>query len=365
MDKRKHIAGTVIIGGLMLILAAMNIFVESGEISKSEKRKLAAMPEFTLKTLVNGSFMQGFENYAMDHFLGREWFRTLKAGTQYYLMGIRDVHGIYLEDGSGIKILFPLNEKSLAHTQSRFQYLYDNYLKEKADRVYFAMVPDKGYYATSGRPGLDYATMENYFKYTMAYADWIDLTTTLDQDAYYRTDPHWKQEALVHTARHLITSMGGKTHILKDHRLENAKAAWMGAYGGQSGLPIQPDGLNYITSSVLEQAKVTDVYGDDLGGLYNMEKKDGMDPYEMFLSGSQPYIRIENKEGPKDRHLIVFRDSFGSSLVPLLTEAYSTITLIDIRYVNSRILGNYLDAEGADVLFLYSTLVLNDGFSLK
>lgn len=71
-------------------------------------------------------------------------------------------------------------------------------------------------------------------------------------------------------------------------------------------------------------------------------------------------LTIENPAAPNGQDLIVFRDSFGSSLIPLLAEGFHTITVIDTRYIQPSLLGNYVDFEGKDVLFLYST-----GFSIR
>ncbi|MBQ7871482.1 MAG: hypothetical protein IJ357_05025, partial [Oscillospiraceae bacterium] len=65
------------------------------------------------------------------------------------------------------------------------------------------------------------------------------------------------------------------------------------------------------------------------------------------------------------RHLILFRDSFGSSLAPLLLDSYGKITLVDLRYVSSALLDGLVDFTDADVLFLYSTTLLNSGSILK
>ena len=62
---------------------------------------------------------------------------------------------------------------------------------------------------------------------------------------------------------------------------------------------------------------------------------------------------------------MVFRDSFGSSLVPLLVQDYRSVTVVDIRYINSGILNNYLRFTNQDVLFLYSSLVLNSSSGLQ
>lgn len=90
------------------------------------------------------------------------------------------------------------------------------------------------------------------------------------------------------------------------------------------------------------------------GAVYDMEKGAGNDPYELFLSGSISLLSIENPNAETDRELIVFRDSFGSSLAPLLAEGYAKITLADIRYLPSSQMGKLLDFTDADVLLLYS-----------
>ena len=61
----------------------------------------------------------------------------------------------------------------------------------------------------------------------------------------------------------------------------------------------------------------------------------------------------------------MFRDSFGSSLAPLLASGYRTITLVDLRYITSAELGKYLEVTDQDVLFLYSTLLLNNSMAMR
>ena len=77
------------------------------------------------------------------------------------------------------------------------------------------------------------------------------------------------------------------------------------------------------------------------------------------------YITIENPNATTGKELIIFRDSFGSSLAPLLVEGYEKITLVDIRYLRSDMLSKFITFENQDVLFLYSTLVLNNSETLK
>ena len=102
-----------------------------------------------------------------------------------------------------------------------------------------------------------------------------------------------------------------------------------------------------------------------MGSIYNMEKKSGKDPYEIFLSGPRSLITIENPNCKSDKELVIFRDSFGSSIAPLLSEGYAKITLVDIRYLPVERIGNYINFKDQDVLFLYSTSVLNHSETSK
>ena len=104
--------------------------------------------------------------------------------------------------------------------------------------------------------------------------------------------------------------------------------------------------------------------GEDTG-VYEVEELEGKDPYNVFLGGADALLTITNPGAKSGRELILFRDSFGSSLAPLLVQDYQTVTLVDLRYVSSQILDQYIDFHGQDVLFLYSPSVYNSSAMLK
>ena len=54
-----------------------------------------------------------------------------------------------------------------------------------------------------------------------------------------------------------------------------------------------------------------------------------------------------------------------AGLVPLLVEGYGRVILVDLRYMPGSSLQDYVDISGADALFLYSTLVLNNSTLLR
>ena len=152
-----------------------------------------------------------------------------------------------------------------------------------------------------------------------------------------------------------------------EYTVRTLDTPFYGVYKGQSALPLEPDTLRYLTNDVLEGCIVTsyDTGAAKPAQLYDLEAARGRDPYEMFLCGANALLTIENPSAETDRQLYVFRDSFGSSIIPLLCEGYSKITVIDIRYVRSDMLGALVDFTGGDVLFLYSTAILNSSTALR
>ena len=105
---------------------------------------------------------------------------------------------------------------------------------------------------------------------------------------------------------------------------------------------------------------------DSQHGLYDVDAAQAGTAYDLFLSGSRPLLRIESPLSATERELVVFRDSFGSSLIPLLAESYRTVTVVDIRYLAGDLLGRFVTFNGSeDVLFLYSTMVLHNSKTMK
>jgi hypothetical protein len=104
----------------------------------------------------------------------------------------------------------------------------------------------------------------------------------------------------------------------------------------------------------------------DTHSVYDFDAFTGNDPYDFFLRGAEPIVILSNLNSTTDRELILFRDSFSSSLAPLLSESYRKVTLIDLRYINFSSLENNIHFNPtSDVLFLYSSQILNNPESLR
>jgi hypothetical protein len=128
---------------------------------------------------------------------------------------------------------------------------------------------------------------------------------------------------------------------------------------------MAPDELVWMESELLKDCKVYNYETGKYGSVYDSTKLEGNDLYETFLSGPVSLLTIENPHAETDKELIIFRDSFGSSIAPLLVQGYKTVTLVDVRYISSAMLDRFIDFHGQDVLFLYSTLVLNNSNQMQ
>ena len=364
-NRRNNIVTLCLLGGCILGFGLWARFKPDDALSQSERRQLTQRPALTLSSVMDGSYMSNYEKYAPDQFPLRDSFRTVKALVSYDLLRQKDNNGVYLENGYASKLEYPMNLDSLDHAAERFQYLYEHYLKDNAGKLYLSVIPDKNAFLAQqgGYPAMDYDVFIQEVRERAPYLQYIDVTDLLSIEDYYRTDLHWRQEQIADVAQRLAQEMG--TQVGDRYREKELERPYYGVYYGYAALPLPAEQIRYLTSDVLEACTVYNYETQTTGPIYDLEKGSGKDPYELFLSGSVSLLRIDNPAADTDRELIIFRDSFGSSLAPLLAEGYKTITLVDIRYLGSPMLGRMLDFHGQDVLFLYSTGVLNHSETLK
>ena len=350
----------ILIGGASVWLFAK----EDSEISEWERRKLQQFPEITFERVMDGKFMKEFVTYMTDQFPLRDEFRRLKANVLFKIYNQKDNGGIYIQDGSASKIDASINQNSVDHFIGRIDNIYNSYLKDTDCKVYFTAVPDKNYFLAEkgGYPAMDYDELYRVLGEKLSYMTQINIKELLEADDYYTTDTHWKQEKIVDVANEIRQQMGMKP--VTDYE-EKVLGDFYGVYYGQSALPLDPDTIGYLTNDEIEGCTVHNFEKDSEGKVYDLEKYEGLDPYDIYLSGAVSLLEITNPKGDKDKELVIFRDSFGSSLSPLLLSGYSKITLVDIRYIASDMVSQFVDFDNQDVLVLYSTMMINSSLTLK
>ena len=270
---------------------------------------------------------------------------------------------IFIKNDMIFQVNKELDEFAVNNVITLINNIKTNYLK--SNKIYYSIIPDKNYYMENSYDKYDYNKLVSIFKDNLDYK-YIDIFNDLSIDSYYNTDIHWKQEKLENVTNTLLTNMG-----LNKITMPNKVNEYNNFYGGlynKIDNNLKPDKITYLSNNLLDNIKVYNMVEDKYDTVYNTSYLSNKDPYDVYMGGPTSVLVIENKNQKNGRELLLFRDSFSSSLVPLMIDSYSKITMIDLRYISSKMLGEFDTIkfnEKQDVLFLYSVPIINNSFILK
>lgn len=352
---------------VMIILTAVLVFfffifkimLPYADYSESERRKLAPKPELTVESVLSGNYGKRAEEYSKDHFPFRDLLRKLKVMTAFGVFNKSDDRGLFTEGNHIVKSEYPFKEEKVKRALNIFKGITDKYLAD-GHAAYISVIPDKNAFSSGLK--MDYDEFESYVKENSTFAEYIKISHLLNMDSYYYTDPHWKEESIIPVYEEISRAMGNRDFAEYETVLAGD---FKGAYSGQLPLSAGRDKACYVWNEMMKDYKAFNHEKNREIPLYNEDSVNGKDPYEMYLDGPSSIITIENPHVKETKELVVFRDSFGSSIGPLLAEKYSKITLVDVRYISSAFIGKFVDFENADMLFLYSSTVLNNSETLR
>lgn len=364
MNKTKNIITISLVCLLIFGFALAGLLIPDSDVSFSERRKLEQKPEFSIDAVLSGEYMEDLETWQLDQFPLRDSLRSLDAWFKHYILRRSDNNGVYLFEDGLYKAEYPIDEKQVLMAAGKIESVTAQYLSGM--NVYYSIIPDKNYfvYEASGRPAMDYAGLTELMAENVT-AEYIDIFGTLAVEDYYFTDAHWRQECIYQAAETLASAMGIE---IADYDSYEQKQLYpfYGVYLGQSSLPVEPDTIVYLENRHTAAAVVTGAEFEGTKTMYEPEQIRSLDGYNVYLSGPQAVLTIECPTAQTERELIIFRDSFGSSIAPYFAGAYSKITLIDLRYINSDMLDRFVQFnKNSDVLFLYCTSLINSGALLK
>ena len=343
---------------ILSLLFILNLVVPSKPFLNSERRAPTRMPVLSMSSLKTDDFSDDFEDFIADGFPFRDEFRAVHS---LFLLGVlrfSDKDGLYI-DSEG---LGEYKKTDAASIIKAAQVINKVALNLDGLNIYYSFIPDKSIYSNRQLPGFDAAMVTRLLSGSPGMDDYnyIDLTDTLESDSFYKTDFHWDQTKL----NGVMTALGENMNFnyYSSQYEQEFAGDFQGTYSGQFVFPDFRDYLLFLTNPILSAKKMNSLTKEiESTPIYDLERFNGVDPYDIFLSGAQPLVILENESIENGRTLYVFRDSFSSSLAPLLAGAYSTVTLIDLRYIDLRTLERYVEFKpGSDVLFIYSSIVLNN-----
>lgn len=339
---------------LLIVFPLIFLIQEDKLIDKAERRYLTQFPKFEeIK-----SFSEDFEDYTLDQFPFRYQFRQLKSIFNYYIFNKTENDNIVLQENIAIKLTPNFNYDKVITTLNKLNKIQKQYFLK--NNCYFVLIPDKSCYnITQNNINCDYLKTFNLINKN-TNMECINIFDELELNDYYKTDSHWQQ--------HLILDVSNK--ILKNMNIETKDIAYKqnivndfdGVYISQTALPLKSENITYLTNEIINNAKVYNFETNKETPVYDLDKlsdEKSLDKYDIYLSGSSALLKITNEKQTNGKSLIIFRDSFGSSITPLFIEYYTNIYLVDLRYLSSSYISKYIDIKEEDtILFMYSTTLM-------
>lgn len=348
---------------ILVLFPVVGIFLPDQEVSNSERRNLAMFPNVIENGKVNFDFFDEFNEYVVDQFPGRDFFRTVKVISQFSIFGHLENDGVFVKDGM-IYETSHLNRESLSNFAQKLNRIQDKYLDE-SNSIYYSVIPNKIHYLEDDKyPRVDYDEVVSSLKESLSEDfQFIDIADALNKEFYYATDIHWRQETLDGVVSKLLQSMN--IEAIPTSYEEHSFSDFAGSLYSKIALPVSKENLIYRTNSLLDSILVYNYEKNRMEPVYQDEYYSHVDSYDVFLGGATPLLVIDNPELENGKKLIIFRDSFASSLTPLLISSYDEITLVDLRYIGTDYLEGIVDFKDSDILFLYSDEVINNSYLLK
>ena len=340
----------------------LGIIIPDREISFSERRKLAQRPDINISDIVSGSYMDRLNDYLLDQIVFRDNYMDIYGWFSRNIYRENVVNDIYIFDDYMYKIDGNTRYDSVDNIINKINDMSSYF---DTDRIYYSIIPDKNYYFDlEWIPKVDYNHIVDTFNNKIKYK-YIDIFNVLSLDSYYRTDIHFRQDKILEVRNKLLYSMN--VDISDDNFVNYSYDYFYGSL--YSNGFIKPDRINYYSNDIIDNALVYDYENDKYILVYDRDNLKKIDSYDIFLGGAKALLVINNKYNDSGRELVIFRDSFGSSLVPLMISNYSKITMVDLRYINSKYLidNNLIDFNNSnmDVLYLYSIPIINNSYTIK
>ena len=347
--------------GFVLTLLLLGLFTAAGgkrEFSDLEKRYLATQPSFTLERVLDGSFAEQFEEWAMDHLPGRESLTGLAALTDY-AENLQVTKDIYLtQDRALVECPAAFSQQVIDRNMDAI-----NSFAKQMGHVDFALIPSAGYLLQDRIVGLadPYSDKEivsaAYQKADAGHVSVIDLFPIFTgEDArklFYKTDHHWTSRGAYEACAFYTSAKGRILPAADTYQIETADGFQGSCYSRACLWSIPPESLELWRSGAPFQVKFSD---SDLSyeDLFFQSRLDEGDKYQVFLDGNHPLVTVRNKSPGVTGKILVIRDSFSNCFGCFLADAYETVLLVDLRYYRKPV-KELIEAECPDdILILYS-----------
>ena len=347
---------------ILFVFMIINVAVPDREMSEKENRMLAERPALSMGTVMNGDFMEQWENYQSDQFAGRDFWRGVKVFLDR-LGGARMENGVYI--GKGGQLLEEIEVPDDGQSEANLSAIVDFAEKYPDIQTSVMLVPDAACILSDSLPA--FAGVEDQ-RQLLGVAEqrlgdsvkWIDAVSVLNNHIsdklYYKTDHHWTTLAAFYVFRESAASLGIDGEVGDNFASYTVSNDFNGVLAAKSGVGLSEKETIDIYAPTQGDDDVVVSYVDEgrkTTSLYDSSKLETRDQYGVFLGGNSSVIDIRTVS-PEKKRLLVLKDSFANCFIPFLAPYYREIVVVDPRYYRGTI-GDIMDTYRiTDALVLYS-----------
>lgn len=287
------------------------------EDTTAENRRLAEFPVLrTEEGEFNTEWLSQAGDYFQDHFAFRSKLVTANALVQGKILGVSTASGVIqgsdgwlyykdsLADYLGTDLLSERSLFNIAHTLGMTQ----RNLEQRGVDFVFTIAPNKNSLYGEHMPYYDSVriTDENNLKRLQPYLEeegvnYTDLYETFRNQTevlYHSRDSHWNNKGAALASDQILTALG-KEHVSYEEEAFEVRKD----FAGDLDKMLYPEALTLEDEIYYER---------EPDFTYVQEVESNFDP------------RINTASAEKDGSLVMYRDSFGNTLLPFMAEAYGS-----------------------------------------
>lgn len=313
MEPKKNRLNLLYIALVMLLAVAPLVCMTFARTdATTENRRLAAFPKLTSDGKPNVEFLSGLGKYFEDHFAFRNQIAAVDGKVQS-LFGVSSVDTVirgtdgwlyYTASANDFQGLSGLSARGVENAVYNIL-LTQRFVESRGGKFLFTVAPNKNslypehmpyYYLRTGLPNNLQAAAGLIDATNMTYADLFSAFRNTEETLYLKRDSHWNNKGAALASDVMLTALG-KPHGAWDPagmRVENKEIGDLGK----------------MVYSVLAAPEENYYDQRERGFAFTSDTEDV----------EAPLLTTENPAAQGS--LVMFRDSFGNTLLPFFAEAF-------------------------------------------
>lgn len=412
--------------GVLIGVGLLFLALPKERISEGEKRKLAPMPQMSMKSLMSGKLADSLDAYYSDNFVWRNDLIDLANKIKDY-RGIRDEEiRLYTkpkakqklaqrsqtankkadstaitkkdstfatadkieppterQDYENIKSVIVFNKKAVQvfggvnKVAAQFAAMVKSYKKELGAnvKIYCMAIPSGSDFYLPYRfnkSGLKEKASINYL-YSILDSSIVrvrayeELDKHKDEYIQFNTDHHWTGRGAYY-AYTTFCNAAGFEYLTMESMQRKVIRNFVGSlyyYTLSDELKSNPDSVEYfkIPNKTKAYYFKEGITKSSPTTLY-VEYAKGGNAYGVFLGMDFPLMRVESgiKNG---RKILQIKDSYGNAFAPFLAAHYEEVFILDYRYFNGKVKDIVKQYGITDIIFTHNIFAINSDYTAK